>query len=234
MNWIFSISTRLIAVLISLCFLYIFLIPEASLSKTLSGKVVGIPDGDTIKILDSSKQQYRIRLYGIDCPEDGQPFGKAAKKHTARLTAGKNASIVKYDIDKYGRIVGVVIVDGINVNRSLLELGLAWQYRKYCSSEFCDEWLSTEEQAKRSGIGLWKSNDPIPPWEWRKGLRDTRYLNTRPAIRASITGYHGNIKSHKFHSSNCRHYNCKNCTKFFVGRKEAIAVGYSPCGRCKP
>ncbi len=42
-------------------------------------KVVGIADGDTFTALFADKHTERIRLHGIDCPESGQPFGKAAK-----------------------------------------------------------------------------------------------------------------------------------------------------------
>ncbi len=58
-----------------------------------------VADGDTITILDSTKTQQKIRLYGIDYPEKGQPFGKAAKKHTAKLTACKTANVIPYDTD---------------------------------------------------------------------------------------------------------------------------------------
>jgi len=57
----------------------IVLIFHPALSEELSGRVVGIADGDTITIL-SGKAQHKIRLYGIDTPEKGQAFGNAAKK----------------------------------------------------------------------------------------------------------------------------------------------------------
>ena len=86
----------------------VLLIP--SFSYALTGKVISVADGDTITILDSSKQQHKIRLYGIDTPEKKQAFGKAAKKHTARLTYRKIATVKSYDKDRYGRTVGVVMV----------------------------------------------------------------------------------------------------------------------------
>jgi len=46
--------------------------------------------------------------------------------------------------------------------------------------------------------------------------------------------YHGNTKSKIFHSSSCRHYNCKNCTKVFYSREETINAGYRPCKICNP
>lgn len=91
-----------------LCFFVLFL----GLSHALTGKVISVADGDTITILDSSRKQHKIRLYGIDCPEKGQAFGKAAKKHTSHLTYQKTATVTEYDTDKYGRTVGVVQVGG--------------------------------------------------------------------------------------------------------------------------
>ena len=218
------------SILISL----LIILPIQASGKTLTGKVVSISDGDTITILDSSKRQHKIRLYGIDCPEDGQPFGKAAKKHTAQLTARKQGTVKVYATDKYGRTVGVVTVDGLSVNQSLIENGYAWQYRKYCKASFCSDWLKDEGRAKASGVGLWSDVDPEPPWEWRKGARNSSYQKVSTAYEPVSSGYHGNVKSHKFHAPNCRHYNCKNCTAVFGSRQEAIVAGYHPCGMCKP
>jgi micrococcal nuclease len=211
----------------------LLLIP--SLSHALTGKVVSIADGDTITILDSFKTQHKIRLYGIDTPEKGQAFGDAAKKYTSKLVAGKTVDVKAYDTDKYGRTVGVVVADGVNVNQSLLSAGLAWQYQKYCKASFCGDWLRLEKNANTSNIGLWADNDPVPPWDWRKGARNSSYSkNTSSTLSPGTGSYHGNLNSHVFHSSNCRNYNCKNCIKAFQAREEAIATGYRPCGQCKP
>ena len=204
-----------------------------SITLALTGKVVSITDGDTITIL-SDKTQHKIRLYGIDTPEKGQPFGNAAKKHTSMLVAGKTVDVTSYDTDKYGRTVGVVRVDGINVNQSLISAGYAWQYRKYCKASFCENWLELEEKTRLSGIGLWADNDPVPPWQWRKGARNNSHSNTTTSQDIGVGVYHGNIKSHVFHSSSCHNYNCKNCTQTFASREDALSSGYRPCGQCKP
>jgi endonuclease YncB( thermonuclease family) len=47
-----------------------------------TGVVVGVSDGDTIKVLDDSKQVLTVRLMGIDAPEKAQSFGQASKKVT--------------------------------------------------------------------------------------------------------------------------------------------------------
>jgi endonuclease YncB( thermonuclease family) len=64
------------------------LLTTPNLSWAWSGKVIGIADGDTITVL-RDKEQVRIRLYGIDCPERGQAFGNKAKQFTAKLVHGK-------------------------------------------------------------------------------------------------------------------------------------------------
>jgi endonuclease YncB( thermonuclease family) len=92
--------------------------------------IQGLPT-HSVTILDSSKTQHKIRLYGIDTLEKKQAYGQAAKRFTASLTAGKIAVVKAYDTDRYGRTLGIVKVNGKNVNQSLLEAGYAWQYRKY-------------------------------------------------------------------------------------------------------
>ena len=212
----------------------VFLLLLPSLSSAITGKVVGIADGDTITIL-SGKSQHKIRLYGIDTPEKGQAFGNAAKKHTSNLVAGKTVDVEAYDTDRYGRTVGVVSVNGLNVNQSLIGSGLAWQYQKYCKASFCGEWLRLEQKAKATGVGLWADNDPVPPWDWRRGVRNSEYkMQTGSTGTAALHGFHGNIKSHVFHSSSCRDYNCKGCVTVFDSREDAIAAGYRPCKQCKP
>ena len=82
--------------------------------------------------------------------------------------AALQARIVKVTVDRYGRIVGRVYVNELNINRELVVHGFAWVYRKYSDDA---ELLALEAKAKKKGLGLWADPDPIPPWEWRKGTR---------------------------------------------------------------
>lgn len=107
--------------------LLVLLFTTPALSQVITGKVVNVSDGDTITIRDSSGLQRKIRLYGIDTQEKTQAYGKAARSFTASLTAGKTVvNVTSYDTDRYGRTVGVVKVNGTNVNQSILEDGYAW------------------------------------------------------------------------------------------------------------
>lgn len=215
---------------------YLLFLTSPAYSQVLSGKVVNVADGDTITVLDSRYRQHKIRLYGIDTPENGQAFGNSAKKFTASLVAGKHVEVNAYDTDRYGRTVGVVMVDGINVNRELIQAGFAWQYRKYCKASFCSDWLQLEREAKVSMRGLWANPEPVAPWEWRKAKRSGKASRKTSStyITSASGAYHGNVKSHVFHDSSCRHYECKNCVQSFVSRQEAVNAGYRPCGMCRP
>ena len=137
-------------------------------AETLEGKVVKIADGDTLTLLTPSNQQVKIRLAGIDTPERKQPFGKRAKQALAKLAFQKQVLVEVEAKDRYGRTIGVVFVDGLNVNAELVKQGMAWVYRKYTD----DKRLYTlESEAKQAKRGLWLDENPIPPWEWRRGRR---------------------------------------------------------------
>ena len=148
----------------SIVIIILILIPSFLYAGSWEGKVVGVSDGDTIKVLKDGKQ-VKIRLASIDCPEKGQPYGKAAKKFTAEMVAGKIVKIWETDTDRYGRIVGFVFVGDRNLNKELLSAGLAWHYKHYSRDP---ELAKLEFKAKSARIGLWSETDPIPPWEYRR------------------------------------------------------------------
>lgn len=138
--------------------------PALLYAASFDGKVVGVSDGDTIKVLKNGKQ-VKIRLAAIDCPEKGQPYGQNAKRFTADMVAGKVVKIWETDIDRYGRVVGFVFIDDRNLNKELLSAGLAWHYKKYSRDP---ELAKLEFQARSEKRGLWAEPDPVPPWEWRR------------------------------------------------------------------
>ncbi len=140
--------------------------------ENLEGLVVGINDGDTITILVESKQ-LRIRLFGIDCPEKGQPFGKAAKQRVSTLCYDTHVSVQKKGTDSFGRTLGFVFLeDGRNLNHLLVDEGLAWWYRKYAPRD--SQLKHAEEAAKKERRGLWSDKNPVPPWEYRVSERQVK------------------------------------------------------------
>lgn len=151
-------------------FIFIFLVAFSAHAETLTGYVVGVSDGDTITVLDSSRQQHKIRLAGIDAPEKAQAFGDHSKQNLAALTFNKNVTVEWSKLDRYGRTVGKVMVNGIDANLAQIKAGMAWWYEKYRkeqSSVDQQTYAQAEQQARLQRVGMWKDKDQIPPWEFR-------------------------------------------------------------------
>ena len=130
-----------------------------------TGKVVGVSDGDTIKIMHLGKAE-KIRLTDIDCPERKQAYGKKAKQFTSKLVFGKEVTVMSKGKDRYGRTLGEVILpDGRSLNRELLKAGLAWHYKRYSKDE---DLARIEDKARKEKRGLWAGVNPIAPWELRR------------------------------------------------------------------
>lgn len=148
----------------------VFLLPPLVLPEEYNGRVVGITDGDTLTLLVEGNRQVKIRLGEIDTPESGQPYGKRAKQELSELAFNKTARVKVQDIDRYGRTVGRVFVDGLDVNAEMVKRGAAWVYRKYAKDAGL---FKLEEQAKREKRGLWSlpESERVPPWEWRDAKR---------------------------------------------------------------
>lgn len=152
--------------------LFLLLAMPALARSEFKGKVVGVADGDTITVLTLGNRRVKVRLYGVDCPEKKQAFGQRARQFTAQRIAGEQARVEVIEMDRYGRSVGIVYAEnGQNLNRELLEAGMAWVYPGYCKVSFCKEWERLEAKARSDGVGLWMDRNPIPPWEWRRARK---------------------------------------------------------------
>ena len=148
--------------------------PLAALSAERHGTVVGISDGDTLTLLDANKTQYRIRLDGIDAPERTQPYGQRARQSLAALAHGRVASADCPKVDRYGRAVCRVIIDGVDVGLEQIRRGYAWHYVKYAHEQRAtdrERYSRAESDARSASIGLWSFSDPIPPWDYRRAPR---------------------------------------------------------------
>ena len=157
----------LTVIALSLLTLLLPAIGTAAQAETIIGKVVGVHDGDTLTLLDDSRRQTKIRLAEIDAPESRQPYGSRAKQELSGLVFGRPAAVQVQDIDRYGRTVGRITVDGLDVNAEMVRRGAAWVYRKYAKDQSL---FTIEKQARDAKTGLWAlpEADRVPPWEWRK------------------------------------------------------------------
>ncbi|MEH6634634.1 MAG: thermonuclease family protein [Halioglobus sp.] len=137
----------------------------------LKGRVVRVADGDTLSILTTSNQQYKIRLHGIDSPERDQPYGTAAGAVLSRLVAGKSVGVAVIEKDQFGRFVGTVYLDGGNVNLAMIKGGHAWWYQRH--AQYNRPYGAAQKEAKNQNLGLWAQSNPVAPWDWRRQARYT-------------------------------------------------------------
>lgn len=143
-------------------------------AETLEGTVVSVIDGDTVDILDDSRKKWRVRLTGIDAPERKQPFGTASRQHLADGIFQQTVAVAWTRLDRYGRIIGTIMLGGSDVNLAQISAGMAWVYRKYLNElpvETRGEYLSAEAEAQSARRGLWSEPSPVPPWVWRRPRR---------------------------------------------------------------
>ena len=139
-------------------------------NSSTSVQVVGVHDGDTIRVV-ADGHEIKIRLYGIDAPESAQAYSRISTHGLKMLLAGRKINIDAVDTDRYGRTVAIVYADGATVNEAMVANGLAWVFPKYCRKSFCSAWHAAENRAKTDQRGLWQDPAPLPPWEWRRARR---------------------------------------------------------------
>ncbi len=160
--------TRLAQILIlSICSLATL---QTAQADTLVGKVVGITDGDTLTLLDQAHTQHKIRLAGIDSPEKNQAFGQVCKQSLSDLAFDRTVQVEWNKLDRYGRVIGKVLVDGQDANLEQIRRGCAWHYKQYQKEQSLEDresYSQAEIGARDRKAGLWADKDPIPPWDWR-------------------------------------------------------------------
>lgn len=149
-------------------------------AATLTGRVVGIADGDSVTVLDVDMVRHRVRLAAIDAPEKGQAFGKRSRQHLSDLVFRKEVAVHWRKRDRYGRIVGKVMVQSpdcpscpknLDAGQAQLSVGLAWWYRKHAREQSPDDrgrYESEERDARARRVGLWRDAAPLPPWDFRR------------------------------------------------------------------
>jgi endonuclease YncB( thermonuclease family) len=181
-----------------------------TIAQTLSGSVLSIGDGDTIRIKDGSHVK-TIRLACIDTPETSQsPYGAAARKDLVSLLPVGSPVVVKVKTtDRYGRSVGEITLNGRNVNQALVSSGAAFVYWQYIQG--CDRqtYSRLENEARLKAKGVWSVKNGITrPWDYRAGRRS-------PAATTSNTP----------NSNQSKKYRCLDF-KTYAQAQEALKQGH--------
>ncbi len=190
---------------------------------------VRVVDGDTLHLGGT-----RIRLHGIDAPEAGQTCGgervarwdcgAGATAALKQLVAG-GVGCTPRDRDRYGRIVAVCRSGGRDIGAEMVAAGWAVAYRRYAT-----DYVIQEENARRSGAGLWRGTF-IRPAEHRRGARQAE---APPDAACRIKG---NISEHGriYHAVGTRWYRLTRISRekgerWFCSEARARAAGWRAAG----
>ena len=210
---------------------------SGALPDKFTAKVIGVSDGDTVTVL-LNRKQYKVVIDGIDTPEPTQAFSKKSKKHLSDLVFGKQVTGERKSLDKYGRSVCSLSIDGKEVEKEMLKAGLAWHYLAFSKDP---ERQALEDQAKAEKLNIWSEAGPVAPWDWRKWGTAKRknwlIKSTTPVVApaapsvskaptAPVKDHWLNTKSSVRHNAGCRWFeNTKG------GRRCTDSEGHA-CHQC--
>lgn len=169
--------------------LFLALFAALGTAQQQSALVVRIKDGDTFVLRLEEGQMIDVRLSGIDCPEEDQPFGAVCTNFVAYLLNQK-VSFKGVTFDRYGRLVADIYHNNQWLNKRLVEEGYAWHFREYSTD---NELACAEYEARIAEKGLWKSGDAIYPKCWRSGERCSRQSNCGTMTLGEASGEVANV-----------------------------------------
>ena len=140
-------------------------------------------DGDTAWFI-INKEERKVRFLAIDTPEisgDNGPekYSREASEYTCNAIKNAKEIFLEYDgasdkEDKYGRILAFVHVDGVLLEKSLIERGLAKVEYIYGDYEYVDELREVETIAKEKKLGIWNDEELLPDKEETIDMEDTK------------------------------------------------------------
>ena len=143
-----------------------------------TAKVQRVVDGDTVHVEDATGKKFKVRLTGIDAPEQNQPYGLASTYYLRDLLLNKIVFLKSkprkgkpYSVDRYKRVLAKIILDGRDINLSQILNGYDWHFKRYQNQQSPKDrelYSQAELFAKKSNLGLWGEKKPIAPWKWRK------------------------------------------------------------------
>ncbi len=145
------------------------------------GNVLRAVDADTLVVERPDGKPVKVRLRYVDAPEiahakrqQDQPVAKEAVGYVNRNWTGREVTVTPSG-ESYGRIVGTVTRQQngkwIDLGATLVHYGLAWVDERYRPPK---QLLEEQAAAKKHKIGVWRDESPVPPWTWRKQVRERR------------------------------------------------------------
>lgn len=153
--------------------------------------VIRVYSGDTIKAEDSDGMVV-IRLAGIDAPETSeemdasrQPFSEDSRVYLSQMIFKKTVDVVSYGYDIDNQIIGIVFLDGKNVNLEMVAAGMAEVYPGKTPPGFnLNPFRDAEKTARLAQKGIWSLGDRyVSPDGWRKQHETPKPPAELPALK---------------------------------------------------
>ena len=125
-----------------------------------SGKILSV-GGDGRVSIRSGKDTLYLPLQGIAMPLYDQPGYQECFAAFDKLLRNQS---VQYQVVTTEKVKYLRVRIGMEwANIKLIEMGVAWHDHGQLPSESL---AKSQAKAKADKVGLWKHDDPIPPWEW--------------------------------------------------------------------
>jgi endonuclease YncB( thermonuclease family) len=152
-------------------------------AETFTAKVLAVMDGDTLLILREGGSEaagyppaaplrglrngrpQKLRMANIDAPEKAQAFGKQSCASLLEMVGRKQVRIDTRAVDQYGRVIGLISIEGRSINQEQVRRGMAWEYSNHHSDK---TYIALQNEARQAKRGLWAQTAPQAPWQWRK------------------------------------------------------------------
>lgn len=176
-------KNNFIRIIIFLLTIFINISYAPATIRTVTGTVTKVSDGDTVHLTTPEQTILKVRLYGIDAPEtdkinnktgqiniSGQPYGEESSRALENKIMGKKVTLDILDIDKYRRMVGMITMDGRNINLEMVREGHAEAFVEYLKPPYQAQFLEAERVAKSAKKGIWSLPDYERPRVYRKRL----------------------------------------------------------------
>lgn len=125
--------------------------------ETWSGWVSWVMDGDTVVLVRPGQPEpVKLRLDGVDAPESCQPGGMASRDALIRLALRKQVLVTDMGQDSYGRQVGRLSVEGLDLGAEMVGSGMAWAYRFRTGR---GPYAGLQREAQQDKRGLFAASD---------------------------------------------------------------------------
>lgn len=204
---------------------YLLIILTGSLqAQTYTGKIVRIIDGDDF-LFETRDSTFNVHLYGIDAPEKDQAYGTFTIAHLEKYLGYQSAIRIKRDINEEG-ISALLYVNGKYINKELVKNGYAWHNKPHSIDA---ELAWAEIYARERKLGLWISDSPAPPWDFRRGIL-AKPSPTDGEFKVLVCTGEG--KDRYYHKNYCAELLICHDNILVITRKQAEFLKMKPCKLC--